>query len=93
MSSHPRLLVPPEEGATLKAAARRFKLSVDTIRRLYRAHGIGRQSSPRAPIIVSLPALMMIQHADVEALMLLREGRRDHPAVQRYLQIIGAHIT
>ncbi len=90
MSAKPRLLVPPEEGATLKVAARRFKLSVDTIRRLYRAHGIGRQSGPGAPIIVSLPALMMLQHGDLEALALLQEGKRDDPVVGRYLRLLGA---
>ncbi|KAB0676007.1 hypothetical protein [Aureimonas leprariae] len=78
------------EAVSLKEAARRVRLSVDTIRRLNAKHGIGRQMGPRSPIEVSMPAVVMLRHGDLEALELLRLGRRQEPAVRRYLELAGS---
>lgn len=89
MTNHPRPFpMTKEDAVSLKEAARRTGLSVDTIRRRHAEHGIGRQMGPRSPILVSLPALVILQHADHEALELLRRGRRDDERVVRYLRLL-----
>ncbi|WP_188907104.1 hypothetical protein [Aureimonas endophytica] len=81
-------LMTREEAVPLKEAARRSGLSVDTIRRLHKRHGIGRQMAPRSPIEVSFLALLMLQHGDLAALELLRNGQRENERVSRYLALM-----
>lgn len=76
------------DAVPLKEAARRTRLSVDTVRRLHAEHGIGRQMRPRSPIEISLPALVILQHGDHEALALLRAGRRGDERVACYLRLL-----
>lgn len=78
------------EAVSLKEGARRVRLSVDTIRRLNAKHGIGRQIGRGSPIEVSMPAVLMLRHGDLEALELLRQGRREMQQVRRYLELAGS---
>lgn len=73
----------------LKLAVHRSGKSGRTIRNWCRVHGIGRQSSPGAPLEVSAPALEMVLHGDMEALELLRGGNRDHLRVRHYFDHLG----
>lgn len=81
-------LMTRSDAIPLKEAARRTGLSVDTIRRLHAEHKIGRQMRPRSPIEVSLPALVILQHGDHEALELLRLGNQEDERVARYLRLL-----
>ena len=77
------------EVISLKRAVHHVGRSPDTVRRWCRIHGIARQSSPTAPLEISIVGLTMVQHGDLDALERLREGRRDLPEVRRYLEHLG----
>ena len=66
---------------TLKEAIYRTGKSDRTLRNWCKQFGIGRQTSPGAPLEISAPGLEMVLHGDFDALELLREGnRRDRRA-------------
>ena len=73
----------------IKRAADFARRSDKTIRHWVKNYGIGRQASPCAPIEVSLVALSMVLHGDMEALELLRNGERSHPDVLRFIREVG----
>lgn len=83
------LIMSREEAIGLKDAQTRTGLSASTLRRWNRKYRIGRQSSPWAPIELSYPAIVMLQHADEDALERLRAGNRSDPRVRQYLDICG----
>lgn len=85
---HPFLMT-PAEAVPLKEAARATKLSVPQIRRINRRYGITRQAEPTAKLEISLPALVMCQHGDMETLEKLRAGDRDDLMVRRYFDLCG----
>lgn len=85
----PPLLMHQGEVISLKRAVHHVGRSPDTVRRWCKVHGISRQSSPAAPLEISIVGLTMVQHGDLEALERLREGRRDLPEVRRYLEHLG----
>ncbi|WP_161992803.1 hypothetical protein [Aureimonas leprariae] len=68
MNRRPPFLMTQDEAVPPKEAARRVRLSVDTIRRLNAKHGIGRQMGPGSPIEVSMPAVLMLRRGDHQAL-------------------------
>lgn len=82
-------LMTPAEAVPLKEASRATKLSVPQIRRINRRYGITRQAEPTAKLEVSLPALVMCQHGDLETLEKLRAGERGDPMVRRYFDLCG----
>lgn len=84
-----QMLMTRTEAVGFKEASQLTGLSVRTLRRMNSVHEIGRQATPHAPIELSYPALVMLQHGDVEAVELLRAGRRDNPRVRQYLDLIG----
>lgn len=63
-----------------------------TIRRLCKQHGLSRQTTPHAPLEISLVALEMALHGDFEAIQLLREGHRSDERVTRYYHHLGLPI-
>ncbi|WP_245509783.1 hypothetical protein [Rhizobium leguminosarum] len=73
----------------LKTAVDRSGKSDRTIRNWCRFFGIGRQSSPGAPLEISAPALEMVLHGDLEALEMLRAGDRSGHQVRRYFDHLG----
>ncbi|MGR9169591.1 hypothetical protein [Rhizobium sp. KDH_Rht_773_N] len=73
----------------LKQAVDRSGKSERTIRNWCRVYGIGRQSSPGAPLEISAPALEMVLHGDFEALEMLRNGDRNGQPVKRYFDHLG----
>lgn len=83
------VLMKPDEITTLKQAAARAGLSIDTIKRLCRKHGISRQSGPSSRMQISRLGLEMVLHDDMPALEALRRGRRDDPLVRRYIDHLG----
>ena len=84
------ILMNDDEILNLKRASQRAKRSPDTLRRWCRDFGIARQPGGRnGPLEISLVGLEMVVHGDFEALELLREDRRDHPQVVRYLVHLG----
>jgi hypothetical protein len=90
---HPRaVLMAPDDIISMKRAVHHARKSLDTIRRWCRRYGIARQATPGSPLEVSAIALEMVLHGDVEALELLREGRRSDPAVKRYIDHLGLHV-
>lgn len=82
-------LMRQDEALDLKTISRRTHLSIATLRRLNREHRIGRQTKKGAPLELSYPAVVMLQHGDEIALSLLREGKRDAPEVRRYFDLLG----
>ncbi len=82
-------LMTAAEAVPLKEAARETKLSVPQIRRINRRYRICRQAEPTAKLEVSLPALVMCQHGDLETLEKLRAGERADPMVRRYFDLCG----
>lgn len=82
-------LMTAAEAVPLKEAARETKLSVPQIRRINRRYRISRQAEPTAKLEVSLPALVMCQHGDLETLEKLRAGERTDPMVRRYFDLCG----
>lgn len=88
--SEPRpILMHPDEVLNLAHAAHHAGRSPGTIRRWCRQHGIARQSGPNAPLEISLLGLEMLRHDDIEALELLRAGKRNDPDVRRYVDHLG----
>lgn len=83
------VLMKPEEIIILKQAANRAGLSVDTVKRLCRKHGISRQSGPNSRMQISALGLEMVLHDDMAALDALRCGRREDRLVRRYLNHLG----
>ena len=83
------VLMRRDEVIALKRAVVHSGKSEATIRRWCKAHGIARQSGPAAPLEISLLALEMVLHADLEALELLRNGERSNPIVRRYVDHLG----
>ncbi len=57
-----------------------------TIRDWAKRDGIGRQAGKSGTLKISLPALLMKVDNQMETLERLREGDRDHPAVEFYLR-------
>jgi hypothetical protein len=86
------VLMRPEDVINVDKAAHHARKSTDTIRRWCRKHGLARQSCHSAPLEISAPALEMVLHSDLDALELLRAGRRDHPDVRRYLDHLGLPV-
>lgn len=74
---------------TLKEAVHRTGKSDRTLRNWCKQFGIGRQTSPSAPIDISAPALEMVLHGDFEALEMLRLGDRYTARVSRYFKHLG----
>lgn len=87
--SVPPLLFSSDEAVGLKEAAFIARRSVDTVRRWYDEHGIGRQAGPGAPIEISVVALQMVLHGDFGALDLLKAGDRSNPRVRQYIEFVG----
>lgn len=86
MSSRPRpVLMHAAEVIDVKTAAAIARRSDKSIRRLCDAHGLARQTKPGAPLEISRVGLEMALHGDLDAIELLRAGRRSDPAVRRYL--------
>ena len=83
------VLMTQAEAVVLKKAHDLTGLSIPTLRRLNRKHRIGRQTTKYAPLELSYPALVMIQHGDIEALERLRSGRRSDTMVRRYFDLLG----
>lgn len=83
------ILILPDEVINIKTAAFRASRDKKTIRGWCKEFGIGRQVKPGAPLDISAPALEMVMHGDLVALVLLREGRRTHPRVSRYFDLLG----
>jgi hypothetical protein len=88
-SKLPPVLVKPDDIVNVKRGAHLVGKSEKTVRRWFSEHAIGRQSSPSAPLEISLPALHMVAAGDYEALEHLRAGSRTHPCVIRYLDFLG----
>ena len=89
MSEQQPFLMTRAEAIVLKTAQDLTGLSIPTLRRLNRKHRIGRQTTKCAPLELSYPALVMIQHGDGEALEKLRNGQRSDPDVRRYFDLLG----
>ncbi len=83
------LLMKPGETIPIKKAVARTQRNDSTIRRWCSKHGIARQTSPNAPLEISILGLEMVLHADLDALELLRAGDRSHPDVLRYFDHLG----
>ncbi|MEC5322758.1 hypothetical protein [Aurantimonas sp. A3-2-R12] len=83
------ILMRPDECLNIKRAADHARKCDRTIRRWIKQHGIGRQSADGGPYDVSLPALEMVMHGDLDALELLRAGHRSLPEVRRYFEFLG----
>lgn len=83
------VLMRRDEIITLKRAAHHAGRSAKTIRRWCQEHGIARQSSSSAPLEISLLALEMLLHGDLEALEMLRAGQRSAAEVRRYVDHLG----
>ncbi|MCD1644803.1 hypothetical protein [Aurantimonas coralicida] len=83
------VLMRRDEVICIKRAAHHARRSDRTIRRWIKQHGIGRQSAGGGPYDVSLPALEMVIHGDLDALEILRSGQRSVPMVRRYLEFLG----
>lgn len=81
------VVVRSSEGATLTEAVEATGLSERTLRRWNAAHRIACRMGSR--LLFSLPAILMLQHDDHEALDLLREGKRFDPRVVTYLEAVG----
>jgi len=93
MSVHGQpFLMTPAEAVPLKEASRATKLSVPQIRRINRRYRITRQAEPTAKLEISLPALVMCQHGDLETLEKLRAGERSDPMVLRYFDLCGMQL-
>lgn len=89
-SGSPRpVLMRPDDICDLKFAAHYSRKNIKTIRRWVKTYGIGRQSSPQAPVEISRIALEMVLQGDWEALELLRVGKRSEPSVLLYLDFVG----
>lgn len=82
-------LMTSDEAVPLKEASRATKLSVPQIRRINRRYRITRQAEPTAKLEISLPALVMCQHGDLETLEKLRAGDRCDIMVRRYFDLCG----
>jgi hypothetical protein len=79
----------PQDIILMKKAIEETGRSDKTLRVWCRDFGIGRQSSPNAPIEISHPALEMVMHGDLMALEMLRAGERTAPRVERYFRHLG----
>lgn len=83
------ILMRKDEIINLKTAVHVTGRSEKTIRGWCKDFGIGVQPCAGAPLDISAPALEMVRHGDFAALELLRQGRRDHPRVQRIFMHLG----
>lgn len=89
IGASPPLLMRRDEVVSIKRAAAHAGRSVDTVRRWYHDHGIGRQAGPSAPVEISIVGLEMVMHGDWPALDALRAGDRSSPLVSRYFEFLG----
>ncbi len=92
MSTPQPVLMRHDDIVDIKRAADHAGRSDKTLRRWFKEYGIGRQVTSGSPIEISLPALEMIVHGDMEALELLRQGQRSAPEVRRYLDFLGLPV-
>lgn len=63
-----------------------------SIARYCKAFGIGAHAHGGGPWRISAPALVMVIHGDIQALELLRSGKREHPRVTRYFNELGIPV-
>ncbi|KQV39179.1 hypothetical protein ASE37_21780 [Rhizobium sp. Root268] len=63
-----------------------------TLRGWCHKYGIGRQTSPGAPLEISIIALEMVLHGDFDALEQLRAGQRTSLPVRRYFEHLGVPV-
>lgn len=83
------ILMHSAEVIPMAEAVRRYGKTDKTLRKICKDHAIARQTSPRAPLEISAPALEMVMHGDMEALELLRDGDRLNPRVSRIFRHLG----
>lgn len=76
----------PSEVIRIETATFWAKVVDKTIREWAKVHGIGRQADRHSPLHISFPALLMKMDGELATLERLRNGERDHPAVQFYLK-------
>lgn len=88
LSPHLPILAPSGEWVMLKAACTHADVKDWTMRDWVRRYGIGRQTSPQAPIFVHLPALQALLGGDLETLELIREGVRFDPRIRRIYEYL-----
>lgn len=78
-----------DEVISIKRAAAHAGRSVDTIRRWYHDHGIGRQAGASAPVEISIIGLEIVIHGDWAALDAYLAGDRGSVLVMRYFDHLG----
>lgn len=82
------IVVFPSDGMTVPEALEATGLSERTLYRWNSAHRIARRLAD-GRLLFSFPALMMLQHRDIEALELLRAGDRLNARVLQYIDLCG----
>ena len=83
----------PSEIVRIETAMLIGQVCDKTIRVWAKRDGIGRQSNRGAPLQISAPALCMRIDGQRQVLERLRNGERDHPAVQFYIKRANALLA